>query len=74
MVLAQQGRMDEARDLIRHLPENDAEEARNKINLELQLLRDNHQEQAAYALLSQALKSYAATRTCATNWPCLPKN
>lgn len=59
MVLAQQGRMDEARDLIRHLPENDAEEARNKINLELQLLRDNHQEQAAYALLSQALKSYA---------------
>lgn len=59
MVLAQQGRLEDARDLIRHLPEKDPDDARNKINLELQLLRDNHQEQAAYALLAQALKSYA---------------
>ena len=59
MVLAQQGRLEDARDLIRHLPEKDPEDARNKINLELQLLRDSRQEQAAYALLAQALKSYA---------------
>ena len=59
MVLAQQGNMDEARALIRQLPEKDREDARNKINLELQLLRDNRQEQAAYVLLAQALKSYA---------------
>ena len=59
MVLAQQGNMDEARALIRQLPEKDREDARNKINLELQLLRDNRQEQAAYTLLEQALKSYA---------------
>ena len=59
MVLAQQGKMGEARELIRQLPEKDADDARNKINFELQLLRDNHQEQAAYALLVQALKSYA---------------
>jgi len=59
MVSAQQGRMDEARALIRNLPEKDADDARNKINLELQLLRDNRQEQAAYTLLEQALKSNA---------------
>lgn len=59
MVLAQQGRLDDARALIRNLPEKDADDARNKINLELQLLRDNRQEQAAYSLLEQALKSYA---------------
>ncbi len=59
MVLAQQGKMEEARALIRQLPEKDTDDARNKINLELQLLRDNHQEQAAYGLLTQALKSFA---------------
>jgi len=59
MVLAQQGKMDEARALIRQLPEKDSDDARNKISLELQLLRDNRQEQAAYALLAQAVKAYA---------------
>jgi tetratricopeptide (TPR) repeat protein len=58
MVLAQQGRMDEARALVRQLPEKDPEDARNKITLELQLLRDNQQEQAAYALLVQALQKF----------------
>lgn len=58
MVLAQQGRMDEARALVRQLPEKDADDARNKITLELQLLRDNQQEQAAYALLAQALQKF----------------
>lgn len=58
MVLAQQGLMDEARALVRQLPEKDAGDARNKITLELQLLRDNQQEQAAYALLVQALQKF----------------
>ena len=58
MVLAQQGLMDEARALLRQLPEKDAGDARNKIMLELQLLRDNQQEQAAYALLVQALQKF----------------
>ena len=58
MVLAQQGRMDEARALVRQLPEKDPEDARNKITLELQLLRDNQQEPAAYALLVQALQKF----------------
>ena len=58
MVLAQQGRMDEARALVRQLPEKDPEDARNKITLELQLLRDNQQEPAAYALLAQALQKF----------------
>ena len=58
MVLAQQGHMDEARALVRHLPEKDAEDARSKITLELQLLRDNQQEPAAYALLVQALQKF----------------
>ena len=59
MVLAQQGKMEEARALIRQLPEKDSDDARNKISLELQVLRDNRQEQAAYALLAQAVKTYA---------------
>ncbi len=58
MVLAQQGHMDQARALVRQLPEKDAEDARNKITLELQLLRDNQQEQAAYTLLVQALQKF----------------
>ena len=58
MVLAQQGRMDEARALVRQLPEKDADDARSKITLELQLLRDNQQEPAAYALLIQALQKF----------------
>ncbi len=58
MVLAQQGHMDQARALVRQLPEKDTEDARNKITLELQLLRDNQQESAAYALLAQALQKF----------------
>ena len=58
MVLAQQGQLDQARALVRQLPEKDAEDARNKVSLELQLLRDNQQEQSAYALLVQALQKF----------------
>jgi len=58
MVLAQQGQLDQARALVRQLPEKDAEDARNKVSLELQLLRENQQEQAAYALLVEALQTF----------------
>jgi len=58
MVLAQQGHLDQARALVRQLPEKEPEDARNKVSLELQLLRDNQQEQAAYALLVQALQKF----------------
>jgi tetratricopeptide (TPR) repeat protein len=58
MVLAQQGQLEQARMLLRNLPEKDPEDARNKVSLELQLLRDNQQEAAAYALLAQALQQF----------------
>jgi tetratricopeptide (TPR) repeat protein len=60
MILAQQGQMAQARALLHALPGKTPEEARNKITAELQLLRDNHQEQAAYDLLTQALQKSPA--------------
>ncbi len=59
MVLAQQGNLDQARLLVRQLPEKDAEDARSKVSMELQLLRENQQEQAAYALLVEALQTFS---------------
>jgi tetratricopeptide (TPR) repeat protein len=53
-ILAAQGRMDEARKLIRSLPERNPTDARMKLNAELQLLRDQKQYRAAYDLLAQA--------------------
>jgi tetratricopeptide (TPR) repeat protein len=58
MVLAQQGQLEQARMLLRNLPEKDPQDARNKVSLELQLLRDNQQEAAAYVLLTQALEQF----------------
>ncbi len=54
-ILARQGRMAEARQLIRALPERTPADARMKIMAEVQLLRDHKQYQPAYELLSQAL-------------------
>lgn len=54
-ILAQQGRMDEARRLVRQLPERTPEDARMKLTAEVQLLRDNKQYRAAYELLDQAI-------------------
>ena len=53
-LLAKQGRMDEARALLRNTPELQPGDARAKFNAEVQLLRDYKQFAAAYALLSQA--------------------
>jgi len=53
-ILARQGKMDEARQLLRALPERTPEDAHVKLTAEVQLLRDNKQYQAAYDLLAQA--------------------
>lgn len=54
-ILARQGRMDEARKLLRGLPERNAGDARMKLMAEVQLLRDNQQYKAAHALLADAI-------------------
>ena len=53
-LLARQGKMDEARKLIRSLPERNAADTRMKLMAEVQLLRDNKQYKAAYEVLGQA--------------------
>ena len=54
-ILARQGRMAEARELIRNLPQTRPEDARLKLSAEVQLLRDNKQYKAAADLLREAL-------------------
>jgi tetratricopeptide (TPR) repeat protein len=54
-VLARQGRLDDARKLLRALPDRDASTARAKVLAEVHLLRDNRQTQAAYDLLAEAV-------------------
>ncbi|MEY4712816.1 MAG: hypothetical protein RIS88_2266 [Pseudomonadota bacterium] len=59
-ILARQGRMDEARRLIRALPERTPPDARSKLLAETQLLRDHKQYQAAYDLLEEAARRQPA--------------
>ncbi|MDB5848154.1 MAG: hypothetical protein JWP29_1906 [Rhodoferax sp.] len=54
-LLAKQGKMTEARALIRALPERNAAETRLKLSAEVQLLRDNKDYQGAYDLLAAAI-------------------
>jgi tetratricopeptide (TPR) repeat protein len=54
-ILAQQGRLPEARKLLQSLPERSPAEARTKLMAEVQLLRDQKQYRAAYELLAGAL-------------------
>ncbi len=53
-ILARQGKMDEARKLLRALPERTPADARMKTMAEVQLLRDNKLYKPAYDLLAQA--------------------
>jgi predicted Zn-dependent protease len=53
-ILARQGKMDEARKLIRAVPERNAGDARMKMMAEVSLLREHKQYRAAYQLLGQA--------------------
>lgn len=55
-LLARQNRMDDALALIRDLPDNTPEQARDKFYAELQLLRDNNRYAQAYALLEEATR------------------
>lgn len=55
-ILARQGRLDEARELIRNLPERSPADARVKLSSEVQLLRDNKRYAQAYELLAEATK------------------
>ena len=57
-ILARQGRVDEARQLIRSQPENSVAEARLKLNAEVQLLREAKLYQAAYDLISDSLNRF----------------
>ncbi|CAN5443514.1 tetratricopeptide repeat protein [soil metagenome] len=53
-ILARQGKVAEARQLIRNLPERTPEDARMKLSAEVQLLRDNKLYKPAYDLLAEA--------------------
>ncbi len=53
-LLAQQGQLEQARALLRQLPERSPEEARGKLLAEAQLLRDQKQWAPAYSVLNDA--------------------
>jgi tetratricopeptide (TPR) repeat protein len=55
-ILARQGKMDEARKLIRSLPERSPADTRLKLLAEIQLLRDNKLYQPAYDMLAEATR------------------
>ena len=55
-LLAKQGKLDEARQLLQSLPARTEADARFKLAAELQLLRDHRKYAQAYELLNQALK------------------
>lgn len=57
-ILARQGQIDAARLLLRNLPESEADDARMKLNAEIQLLRDNKRMEEAYQLLGEAVARY----------------
>lgn len=58
MILARQGKLDEARLVIRNVPELQESDALAKINAEVQLLRDNQRYAEAYELLQDATVHY----------------
>ena len=53
-LLARQGKLPQARELVRGLPERTADEKKQKFLAEVQLLRDAKQYQAAYDMLAEA--------------------
>ncbi|MDZ7922413.1 tetratricopeptide repeat protein [Rhodoferax sp.] len=57
-LLAGQGKLEEARALIRTTPEAQADDVRAKLNAEVQLLRDFKQFSAAYQLLQEGVKRF----------------
>ncbi len=57
-LLARQGKLDEARALIRATPETQPDDARAKLNSEVQLLREFKQFAQAYALLQTGVQRF----------------
>ncbi len=57
-LLAQQGQLQQAREMIRRLPERSPEETRSKLLAEAQLLRDQKQWQSAHEVLADATKRF----------------
>ncbi|GAB3468607.1 tetratricopeptide repeat protein [Polaromonas eurypsychrophila] len=57
-LLARQGKLAEARQLIRALPERKPEDARIKLMAEISLLRDQKEYKSAYDLLAQAVMKF----------------
>lgn len=55
-LLARQGKIAQARQLLQSIPERNPGDARNKLMAEVQLLRDHKQYKAAHDLLAQAVK------------------
>ncbi|MET0542191.1 MAG: tetratricopeptide repeat protein [Variovorax sp.] len=53
-LLARQGKLQQARELVRALPERTADDKKQKFLVEVQLLRDAKQYQAAYDMLAKA--------------------
>ena len=51
-LLARQGKLGQARELIHQIPANNAEEQRNRVLAEVQLLREHRQWQTAFDLLA----------------------
>jgi len=56
MITALAGSLDDALALLNKLPDSDPDEARIKLNAQLQLLREHQREQQAYELLAQERK------------------
>lgn len=59
MLLARQGRMGQARELVRNVPERNVADARAKMLAEAQLLREMKQWTDAYAVLDSANERFA---------------
>lgn len=57
-LMARQGKLEEARALIRGLPENLPDASRAKVIAEVQLLRDNKRDAEAYLLLESAIQQF----------------
>lgn len=57
-MLARQGRVDEARELIRKVPENEEDDARAKLVAEAQLLRDIKRYGEAYEVFGRAVQRW----------------
>lgn len=58
-MMAREGRVREARALIRSLPERDADEARDKLSAEAGMLREVKRWKEAYEVLAQAVQRFA---------------